>query len=75
LASSGIPAFDNLLGDGYPDRTTVLITSQPVIAKEALGYWFDYSGLAQGDFSLYVTRLSAREVLQDMKGFGIETQQ
>ena len=47
----------------------------PGIGKEALGYWFTQSGLAQGDFCLYVTRLSVKEVLQDEKGFGIDTQQ
>lgn len=73
MASSGIPALDRLLGDGYPDGSTVLITSQPVIAKEALGYWFTYSGLVQGDFCLYVTRLPVREVLKDFKSFGIDT--
>jgi KaiC/GvpD/RAD55 family RecA-like ATPase len=73
LASSGIPALDKVLaGDGYPDRSTVLIVGPPGIGKEALGYWFAQSGLTQGDFCLYVTRLSVREVLQDEKGFGIE---
>ncbi len=47
----------------------------PGIGKEALGYWFTHSGLTQGDFCLYVTRLSVKEVLQDEKGFGIDTQQ
>jgi KaiC/GvpD/RAD55 family RecA-like ATPase len=76
LASSGIPALDRILvGDGYPDRSTVLVVGPPGIGKEALGYWFTESGLAQGDFSLYVTRLSVKEVLQDEKGFGIDNQQ
>jgi len=76
LASSGIPALDKVLaGDGYPDRSTVLVVGPPGIGKEALGYWFTQSGLAQGDFCLYVTRLSVKEVLQDEKGFGIETTQ
>ena len=39
-----------------------------------MGYWFTNSGLVQGDFCLYVTRLSVKEVLQDEKGFGIDTQ-
>jgi len=73
LASSGIPSLDNLLGDGYPDRSTILVTSQPVIAKEALGYWFTHSGLVQGDFCLYVTRLAVRDVLKDEKSFGIDS--
>jgi KaiC/GvpD/RAD55 family RecA-like ATPase len=75
LASSGIPSLDKLLADGYPDRSAILIVGPPGIGKEALGYWFTKSGLVQGDFCLYVTRLSVREVLQDVKGFGIDMQQ
>ena len=76
LASSGVPALDKLLGaDGYPDRSAVLVVGPPGIAKEALGYWFTYSGLVQGDFCLYVTRVSVREVLRDQKAFGIDTGQ
>jgi len=75
LASSGVPALDKLLADGYPDKSTILVVGPPGIGKEALGYWFTHSGLVQGDFCLYVTRLSVKEVLQDEKGFGIDTQQ
>ena len=76
LASSGIPSLDKLLtGEGYPDRSTVLVVGPPGIGKEALGYWFTQSGLEQGDFCLYVTRLSVREVIQDEKGFGIDSTQ
>jgi KaiC/GvpD/RAD55 family RecA-like ATPase len=75
LASSGIPALDKLLVDGYPDKSAILIVGPPGIGKEALGYWFTQTGLAQGDFCFYVTRLSVREVLQDVKGFGIDLQQ
>jgi circadian clock protein KaiC len=75
LVSSGVAALDPLLGDGYPDRSTTLVVGPPGIGKEALGYWFIQSGLTQGDFCLYVTRLSVKEVLQDEKGFGVDTQQ
>lgn len=76
MASSGVLALDKILaGDGYPDRSTVLVVGPPGIGKEALGYWFAQSALAQGDFCLYVTRLSVKEILQDEKGFGIETSQ
>ena len=75
LPSTGLPALDTIIGDGYPDRSTVLVTSQPVIAKEALGYWFTYSGLVQGDFCLYVTRLAVRDVLKDQKSFGVDSGQ
>ena len=75
MVSSGVPALDPLFGDGYPDKSTTLVVGPPGIGKEALGYWFTQSGLTLGDFCLYVTRLSVREVLQDEKGFGIDTQQ
>jgi circadian clock protein KaiC len=76
LVSTGVSSLDTLLGtDGYPDRSTILVVGPPGIGKEALGYWFTHSGLTQGDFCLYVTRLSVKEVLQDQKGFGIDTQQ
>ena len=75
MVSSGIPALDPLLGDGYPDRSATLVVGPPGIGKEALGYWFIQSGLVQGDFCLYVTRLSVREVIQDEKGFGIDSEQ
>ena len=75
MASSGIPALDKLLTDGYPDKSAVLVVGPPGIGKEALGYWFTKSGLVQGDFCLYVSRLPVREVLQDVKGFNIDMQQ
>ncbi len=76
MVSSGVASLDGLLGsDGYPDRSTVLVIGPPGIGKEALGYWFTESGLTQGDFCLYVSRLSVREVLQDERGFGIDGQQ
>jgi len=63
------------MSDGYPDKSAILIVGPPGMGKEALGYWFTQSGLLQGDFCLYVSRLSVREVLQDIKGLGIDTQQ
>ena len=63
------------MADGYPDKSAVLVVGPPGIGKEALGYWFTQTGLVQGDFCLYVTRMSVREVLQDLKGFGVDMQQ
>jgi len=63
------------MADGYPDKSAILVVGPPGIGKEALGYWFTRTGLVQGDFCLYVTRLSVREVLQDVKGFNIDMQQ
>jgi KaiC/GvpD/RAD55 family RecA-like ATPase len=76
MASTGLEELDRLLGgDGYPDKSTILAVGPPGIGKEALGYWFTYSGLVQGDFCLYVTRLAVTEVLQDIKAFNIDVQQ
>jgi len=76
MASTGLISLDQLLGnDGYPDRSTILVVGPPGIGKEALGYWFTHSGLAQNDFCLYTTRLSAREVLQDVKAFNVDFSQ
>jgi circadian clock protein KaiC len=76
LASTGIPSLDTLLGsDGYPDKSTILVVGPPGIGKEALGYWFTHSGLVQDDFCLYATRLSAKEILQDVKAFNVDFSQ
>jgi KaiC/GvpD/RAD55 family RecA-like ATPase len=76
LASTGIQALDSILGgDGYPDRSAILVVGPPGIGKEALGYWFTHSGLVQNDFCLYTTRLSVREVLQDVKAFSVDFSQ
>lgn len=72
MASSGIPALDKLLGDGYPDRSAVLAVGAPGLGKEALAYWFTHSGLAQGDFCIYVTKRSVQEVLRDASAFGVD---
>ena len=76
MASSGIPALDQILGaDGYPDGSVVLVVSPPGIAKEALGYWFTLTGLVQNDFCMFVTKLSVRDVVRDAKGFGVDYSQ
>jgi len=76
LATTGLPSLDNLLGaDGYPDKSTVLVVGAPGVGKEALAYWFTHAGLVQNDFSMYATRLSAKEVLQDTKAFGVDFSQ
>jgi KaiC/GvpD/RAD55 family RecA-like ATPase len=66
--------LDQILNDGYPDRSTVLVLGQAGLGKQALGYWFMRSGLTQGDYCLYVTHKPVSDVLRDMKGFGIGTE-
>ena len=76
MASSGFPSLDKLLGhEGYPDRSAILAVGPPGIGKEALGYKFAYAGLEKGEFSAYGTSLAVRDVLQDIKAFGIDTAQ
>jgi len=76
LASSGFPSLDKLVGhEGYPDRSAVLAVGPPGIGKEALGYKFTYAGLLEGDFCAYATALAVRDVLQDVRAFGIDTTQ
>ena len=73
LPSSGVQSLDNLLGDGYPDRSSVLVIGQAGIGKEALGYWFTHSGLLQGDFCLYLTHRPVADILRDMKALGVSS--
>ena len=76
MVSTGVSELDNILGgNGYPDRSGIIITGAPGIGKEALGYFFTQSGLAQGDFCVYVTRLAAREIVKDAKAYGVDFQQ
>jgi circadian clock protein KaiC len=76
MVSTGVPSLDSLLGDdGYPDSSTILVVGPPGIGKEALAYWFTYNGLIQSDFCLYATRLSTKEVLQDVKAFNVDFSQ
>jgi class 3 adenylate cyclase/KaiC/GvpD/RAD55 family RecA-like ATPase len=73
LVSTGISSLDSILsGDGYPDRTAILVVGAPGVGKEALNYWFVYSGLAQGDFCQHVSRLPVREIMRDAKAFGVD---
>jgi len=73
LATTGLSSLDHILGgNGYPDKSAIMVVGPPGIGKEAIGYWFTQSGLEQKDFCLDVTRLPTREVVQDVKAFGID---
>ena len=72
MVSTGVEELDQLLKEGYPDKSAILVVGPPGIGKEALGYWFTETGLTQGDFCLYVTRLAVSEITQDVKAFGVE---
>jgi KaiC/GvpD/RAD55 family RecA-like ATPase len=71
MTSSGIPALDQALSGGYPEKSSVLVIGQPGIGKEALGYWFTRAGLVQGDYCLYVTHRSVSDVVRDMVAYGV----
>lgn len=73
MASTGLEELDKLLGEGYPDKSVVLVIGPSGIGKEALRYSFIRSGLAQGEFCLYLTKSTPQEVLHDIKGFGFDT--
>jgi len=76
LVSTGIPSLDHLLGeDGYPDKSSILVIGPPGVGKEALAYWFTYSGLSAGDYCLYATHRPVGDVIRDMKGVGVPTAQ
>ena len=76
MASTGLSSLDQLLvSGGYPDKSVIMVVGPPGIGKEAIGYWFTQSGLVKKDFCLNVTRLPTREVLQDVKAFGIDFSQ
>jgi KaiC/GvpD/RAD55 family RecA-like ATPase len=71
LVSSGVPTLDQILNDGYPDKSSILVLGQSGLGKQALGYWFTRSGLTQGDYCLYVTHKPVSDITRDMRGFGI----
>jgi circadian clock protein KaiC len=76
LVSTGIKSLDAILGgEGYPPRSAILVYGTPDAGKEGLGYWFAQSGLHQGDLCVYASRLPVREIVDDMKGFGVSLKQ
>ncbi len=72
MVSTGLKELDELLGSGYPDRSSILVVGPPGIGKESLAYRFTQSGMLQGDLCVYATRLSVSEVMQDVRAFSIE---
>jgi circadian clock protein KaiC len=72
MVSTGLPELDQLLGGGYPARSSILLVGPPGIGKESLGYRFIQSGLLQRDLCLYATRLSVSDILQDVRAYNIE---
>jgi class 3 adenylate cyclase/KaiC/GvpD/RAD55 family RecA-like ATPase len=71
---TGIPPLDEIIGGGYPQKSSILVIGPSGIGKEALGYWFTNAGVAHNEYCVYVTRHAVREVLEDMQGFGVSAQ-
>jgi class 3 adenylate cyclase/KaiC/GvpD/RAD55 family RecA-like ATPase len=72
---TGIKTMDDILGGGYPDRSTILIIGPPGIGKEGLGYWFTYSSLSRNEFCLYITRMSTHDILRDTAAYNVDFSQ
>jgi circadian clock protein KaiC len=74
MVSTGIPSLDAILGpEGYPSKSAMLVEGPPGIGKEALAYWFLRSGLDNGDYCLYATHRPVSDVVRDMNGVGVST--
>ncbi|MFI5422305.1 MAG: RAD55 family ATPase [Nitrososphaerales archaeon] len=74
MVSTGLEQLDSTLGgDGYPEKSSILVAGPPGVGKEALGYWFMRSGIVSGDACIYVTHLAVSEVIEDLKAFHIST--
>jgi TolB-like protein/KaiC/GvpD/RAD55 family RecA-like ATPase/Flp pilus assembly protein TadD len=74
LFSTGLPALDERLDGGYPDKSVVLIIGTGGTGKERLGYRFIDVGLTKGDFCLYATRLSGRDARLEGIASGLTTE-
>ena len=72
LVSTGVPEFDRLLGDGFPEKSAVLVRGSAGSGKEALAYRFVLSGVNRGDFTLFLTHRSVEDVLADAHGYGAD---
>jgi len=75
LVSTGFRELDRILQGGYPAKASILLSGPPGVGKEAIGYAFVAGGLQDGELGLYVTRQKSEEVMQDMRGFGIDGSQ
>ena len=73
MTSSGIDSIDELLGgSGFPSKSAVVILGPLGRIKDAFGYRFLESGLSHNEFGLYITKLSASEILRDAEAMGID---
>jgi len=54
-ASTGIAAFDELLGGGFPRNRLYLVDGDPGTGKTTVGIQFLLEGVRRGEPALYVT--------------------
>ena len=72
MVSTGVPPLDRLLGgDGYLDRSAILLVGPTGKGKERVLYRF-VRPTASGDCSVYVTRSQVQEVVRDARANGTE---
>jgi TolB-like protein/KaiC/GvpD/RAD55 family RecA-like ATPase/Tfp pilus assembly protein PilF len=74
LFSSGVPALDERLGGGYPEKSAILVLGEEGTTKERLGYKFIDDGLDNSDYCLYATRLSVRDARLEAIASGLKTE-
>ena len=72
MPTSGVAALDRMLAGGYPEKSAILVEGPPGNEKEALSYKFLHSGLGEGHFCLYITRLPPQEIIQDARACGVD---
>ena len=61
---TGIPALENLLKNGFPQKCIILLEGPPGIGKEVIGYFMIYNALKQGYPCFYVYYGKTKEELQ-----------
>jgi len=64
-------SLEKFLTDELPPKSTLLIVGGAEVGKEVVGYQIISLGLSKGEFCVYLTGLSTREVLRGMNAFGI----
>jgi len=67
----GIPLLDNALGEGFPDKTVIILSGPPGSGFPIFAQQFLYYGLKNSEYGLYFTsEESPSEIVQEMKFFG-----
>ena len=72
FSNAALSPLQEFLSSGMPTKSTLLVIGSSGVGKEMIGYQITSLGLAKGDFCIYLTGLSAREVLRGMDAFGIK---